>query len=170
MRVGPSFLDETLGAWRDVRHGLVAELETIPAGKMGFCPAPDVRSVRALIHHILEVACMTVGELCRPDTDFKRVPWPALLEMYGGHVARAKSRKDLVTLLESQMDDAERRVRRAGQLAFEQLITNFDGSRWTKLQWLHHAIAHEMYHRGQMTLYVRLLGRVPALTRQIEGS
>jgi len=34
---------------------------------------------------------------------------------------------------------------------------------------LTHAIAHEEYHRGQLTLYARLLGRVPALTKLIEG-
>jgi uncharacterized damage-inducible protein DinB len=122
-----------------------------------------------VVQHIVEVACMTAGELGRADTNFKRVPWPELLEMYAGHVARAKSRKDLVALLTSQMADAERQLRKVGQLGFEQFIENFDGSHWTKMQWLHHAIAHEMYHRGQLALYLRLSGRVPALTRRIEG-
>jgi len=39
----------------------------------------------------------------------------------------------------------------------------------SRLTWLNHAIAHEEYHRGQLALYARLLGRVPALTRLIEG-
>ena len=169
MRTGASFLDETLGAWRDVRSGLIAELETVPAGQMGFQPTPDVRSVRELVQHILEVACMTAGELGRPDTDFKRAPWPELLVMYADHVARAKTRTALVALLTDQLTDAERSLRRLGALGFQQFITNFDGSQWTKMQWLHHAIAHEMYHRGQLTLYIRLLGRVPALTRRMSG-
>jgi uncharacterized damage-inducible protein DinB len=33
-----------------------------------------------------------------------------------------------------------------------------------------HGIAHEEYHRGQITLYARLLGEVPALTKLIEGA
>ena len=167
MPTGASYLDETLGAWRDVREGLVDEVTSIPASQLGFRPAPGARSVRELVHHVLEVACMAVGELGRPDTDFKRVPWPDLLAMYGAHIARAKTRKDLVDLMERQLTDAERTLRAAGELALAQFITTFDGSRWTKLQWLHHAIAHEMYHRGQLALYVRLLGRVPALTRKI---
>jgi uncharacterized damage-inducible protein DinB len=169
MRAGASFLDETLGAWRDVRSGLIAELETIPAGQMGFRPTPDVRSVRELVQHILEVACMTAGELGRPDTDFRRLPWPELLEMHAGHVARAKNRKGLVALLHDQMTDAEQQLRRVGPLGFQQFITNFDGSQWTKMQWLHHAIAHEMYHRGQLTLYIRHLGGVPALTQRMSA-
>ena len=167
MPVGASYLDETLGAWRDVRYGFIAELGSIPASQMGFRPDPGARSVRELVRHTLEVACMAVGELGRPDTDFKRVPWPDLLAMYGGHVAGATTRKDLIQLMGRQMTEAERTLRKAGELALGQFITNFDGTRWTKLQWLHHTIAHEMYHRGQLALYVRLLGRVPALTRTI---
>ena len=34
---------------------------------------------------------------------------------------------------------------------------------------MNHGIAHEEYHRGQLALYARLLGRVPALTRLIQG-
>jgi uncharacterized damage-inducible protein DinB len=47
------------------------------------------------------------------------------------------------------------------------VITRFDRLKGTKLEWLHHGIAHEEYHRGQLTVYARLLGREPALTRAI---
>jgi uncharacterized damage-inducible protein DinB len=30
-------------------------------------------------------------------------------------------------------------------------------------------VAHESYHRGQIALYVRQMGRVPALTQRISG-
>ena len=39
----------------------------------------------------------------------------------------------------------------------------------TRLAWMNHGIAHEEYHRGQIALYARLLGRVPALTQKILG-
>ena len=51
-----------------------------------------------------------------------------------------------------------------------QTIRRFDGESGTRLAWMQHGIAHEEYHRGQLALYVRLLGRTPALTRLIEGS
>jgi uncharacterized damage-inducible protein DinB len=37
------------------------------------------------------------------------------------------------------------------------------------LAWLYHGIAHEEYHRGQLTAYERLMGIEPALTRKIRG-
>ena len=49
-------------------------------------------------------------------------------------------------------------------------ITNFDGSKWTRMQWFFHAMTEEMYHRGQIVTYARLMGLVPALTQMIEAS
>jgi uncharacterized damage-inducible protein DinB len=51
-----------------------------------------------------------------------------------------------------------------------QTIRQFNGAPATRLSWMHHAIAHEEYHRGQLALYARLVGRVPALTKLIQGA
>ena len=112
---------------------------------------------------------MMTGELTRPDTNFHRAPWTKLLKMYAGPAYRAKTRRELVGLLKSQFRDAEKQFRGAGEVALMQLMTNFDRSQGTKLAWFHHGIAHEEYHRGQLTLYARLLGLEPALTRLIRG-
>lgn len=164
-----SALEEVLEGWWDVRGGLIDEVRNIPARKFDFRPTPEVRSVRALVQHILEVAMMMTGELTRPDTNLRRAPWPKLLRMYAASAYRATTKRELVTLLMSQMRDAERKFRAAGELALQQFLTRFDGKQGTKLAWLHHGIEQEMYHRGQLTLYARLMGRVPALTRRIRG-
>ena len=169
MGVPGSFLDETIGAWRDVRNGLIEEVINIPANRFEFKPTPEVRTVRELVQHILEVAMMMTGELTRPDTDFHRAPWPKLLRMYAGSAYRAKSKRELVALLKSQFRDAEKKFREAGELSLLQLMTNFDRSKGTKFAWFNHGIAHEEYHRGQLALYERLLGIEPALTRMIRG-
>jgi uncharacterized damage-inducible protein DinB len=162
-----SFLEESLSSWRDVRNGLIDEVENIRATQFDFRPTPEVRSVRELLQHILEVACLMTGELTRPDTDFHRAPWPELLELYASHVYDAQTKKELLTLLRTQMDEAERLFLATGAEAMYGLITNFDGSKWTRMQWLHHGISQEMYHRGQLTLYARMLGVEPVLTKRI---
>jgi uncharacterized damage-inducible protein DinB len=162
-----SFLAETIEAWRDVRQGIVAELQNIPARHMDFRPTPESRSVRELVQHILEVSMMMTGELTRPDTDFKREPWPKLLKRYAGAAYRAASKADLLKLLRSEMRDAEAKFLRAGELSLWQFMERFDGKHGTKMQWLHHGIAQEMYHRGQLTTYARLMGLEPALTKRI---
>ena len=106
-----SVLDEVLEGWWDVRNGLINEVRTIPAGRFDFRPTPEVRDVRELIRHILEVAMMMTGELTREDTNFRRAPWPKLLARYARPAYRAKTKRELITLLRSQLCDAERRFR-----------------------------------------------------------
>lgn len=165
-----SLLEETLEAWKDVRLGLIEEVENIPADRFDFRPTPEVRSVAELVQHILEVALMMSGELTRPDTDFRRAPWPELLALYASEVKGVNSKAELLGLLESSLERAAGEFRAAGELAMLQLITRFDGERGTKLAWLQHGIAQEMYHRGQLVLYERLMGIEPALTRRIRAT
>jgi len=165
-----TLLEETLESWRDVRRGLIEEVESIPADRFDFRPTPEVRSVTELLQHILEVSLMMAGELTRPDTDFRRAPWPELLDLYAAPVKEATNKGELLTLLQTTIDVAEQQFLEAGELHSLQLIERFDGLHGTRLAWLNHGIAQEMYHRGQLALYERLMGIEPALTRRIRSS
>ena len=168
---GPvSLLEEALEAWRFAREGVRDELKNIPAERMDFRPTPHSRTVRELVQHILEVSMMMTGELTRPDTNLQRAPWPKLLRMYAMEAYRSKTKAQLVRLLDSQLKVGEKKFRAAGELAILQLMKRFDGKLGTKLEWLHHGIAQEEYHRGQLALYARLMGMEPALTQAIKGS
>ena len=162
-----NLLEETIEAWEDARLGLIEEARNVPAGQYGFRPAPEMRSVEELLVHVLEVAMMMTGELTREDTGFRRKPWPKLLALHAAEAYRARGKAALVKLLRSQLRDARRRFLERGELHMLQLIERFDGRKGTRLAWLHHGIAQEMYHRGQLALYERLLGIEPALTRRI---
>lgn len=165
-----NLLEETLEAWEDARHGVIDEARNIPAKHWDFRPTPEVRSVREMVVHILEVAMMMTGELTRKDTNLRRAPFPQLLKKYASAAYRAKSRADLLKLLRTQLKDGEKKFRAAGELHALQLIERFDGSPGTRLAWLNHGIAQEMYHRGQLATYARLLGIEPALTKRIRGA
>lgn len=164
-----SMLDEILEAWHDVRVGIVEEVENIPAGRFDFRPTPEVRSVREQVQHILEVALMMTGEFTRPDTNLHRAPWPKLLAMYAKPAYRARTKRELLSLLRSQIADAQKKFRAQGEIALWQQHRRFDGKLGTKLAWVQHGIAQEWYHRGQLALYARLMGLVPALTQRIQG-
>jgi len=112
---------------------------------------------------------MMTGELTREDTNFRRKPWPKLLKMYAGAAYKAKTRVELLRLLKSQLLEGEKKFRAAGELHMLQYIERFDGNKGTRLAWFLHGIDQEMYHRGQITVYARLLGLVPALTQKIQA-
>lgn len=109
------------------------------------------------------------GELTREEGDFTRQPFPDHLREHAGHLPDDPSPSELRDLLRSRFGDAAARFRAAGELHLLQLIRRFDGQRGTRLAWMNHGIAHEMYHRGQLALCARLMGHVPALTQRIRG-
>jgi len=164
-----TLLEEALEAWQFTRDGVIAEAEAIPEGQYVWRPAPESRTVTELIHHVVESGLMPAGELTRADGDFQRVPPPDLMAEYAGHVSRVEGKAALIELLRDSHEVGERKFREAGELFMLQLIRRFDGKRGTRLAWLYHLIDHESYHRGQLALYVRQLGYVPALTRLITG-
>lgn len=165
-----TLLEETLEAWAYTREGVVAELENIPADRLDFRPTAENRSVAELARHILESGLMAAGELTRPDGDFRRQAYPEFIREYAADVSDVESKDELLALLRSTREEGDRRIRERGELFMLQLIHRFDGDQGTRLAWLHHHIGHEEYHRGQLALYARQLGLVPALTQRIQGS
>jgi uncharacterized damage-inducible protein DinB len=164
-----SMLDEALESWGYTRDGVIDEVVTIPADQFDWRPHPKSRSVAELVQHIVESGLMAAGELTRPDGDFRRAPYPDILGEYAGHVPGIHGRDALLALLRDSYADGEARFRGAGELAMLQHVRRFDGTLGTRLAWLWHAVDHESYHRGQLALYVRMMGKVPALTRAILG-
>jgi uncharacterized damage-inducible protein DinB len=163
-------LDEALEAWSYTRSGVVDELQNLPEKELGFRPSEEARSAVELVRHIVESGQLMAGELSRSDGDFRRKSYEALLDEYRRGVARKSSKRDLLSLLRKSHRDGEAKLRRAGELHMLQAIRRFDGKMGTRLAWMNHGISHEEYHRGQLALYARLLGRLPALTQRIMGS
>ena len=164
-----SLLEEAIEAWEDARNGVIDEVRNIPANRFDFTPAKGARSVSELITHIMEVSLMSTGELTREDTNFHRTTWPRLLAMYSKPIDRLHSKRELLAALRSTLRDGVKAFRGAGELHMMQWIIRFDGQRGTRLAWFDHGIAHEMYHRGQLALYQRMMGITPALTKRIPG-
>jgi uncharacterized damage-inducible protein DinB len=165
-----TLLGELLEAWRYTRAGVIAELEAIPADRMEFRPTEASRSVAELVVHIVESGYMMAGELGRADGDFARQSYDDHIREHAGSIPPEPSRPDLLALLRDSGAGGQARLRDAGEVAMLQRIRRFDGQYGTRLAWLHHGIEHESYHRGQLALYARLMGQVPALTRLIQGA
>jgi uncharacterized damage-inducible protein DinB len=165
----PNLLEEALQVWTYTRDGVLAELANIPAVEYTFSAGPKSRTVAQLAQHIVESALMAAGELTRPDGNFQRQPYPEFIREYAGTRAHVTHKLALVGLLKTIGAESHAQIREAAELMLEP-ITQFNGEPASRLTWLHHAIGHEEYHRGQLAIYARLLGRVPALTKLIEGS
>jgi uncharacterized damage-inducible protein DinB len=161
-----TLIDEIFAQWYAVRKALIREISVIPPARFSFRATLETRSIMELAQHILEVAIMTTEELLRDDTDFHRGTLPQLANIYAPNISRADTQEKIVNLLVEQYTDADARLRERGELWMLQLVTLKDGSTGTRLIALHDAIAHESYHTGQLTVFTRLLGLEPAVTRE----
>ena len=164
-----SLLDEALEAWQYTRAGVISEIRNLPDVSLTFRPTPSSRSAAEIAVHIAESGLMMAGELSRPDGNFRRKSFPQFMKEYAKGVKPTSNKKQLIQLLTKTREDGEKKIRAAGDLHFLQCITRFDGEQGSRLAWMNHGIAHEEYHRGQIALYARLVGRVPALTQLIYG-
>ena len=164
-----AIFDELLTDWRYVREGTIAEIENLPAAKFEQTPAGLPRTGLDLANHIVEVARMMVGELTREAGDFQRKGYFELIAEHAQKGDVGRSKREVLDLLKRSHAEGEASLRAAGAERMAEPIRQFNGEYASRLSWLHHGIAHEEYHRGQLAIYARLYGEKPALTKLIEG-
>ena len=158
-------VDPIIGGWREVRAGLIDEVSQIPADQFSFRAAEGMRSVAELLQHLVESQKFLVGEACRPDTNLLRKSFAENIKDYASDVRNANDKEAIIQMLQTAMDDCEKCLREHAH-EMKNTMKRFDGKEMTKLGFMSFAIAHEMYHRGQLTVYVRLLGIEPMLTQK----
>jgi uncharacterized damage-inducible protein DinB len=159
-------LEQVLNSWKTVRQDTAQAVEDLPAGELDFKPISDVMTFREIARHILEAGHAITGLLL---DGVENLATPQLREMRQKYVAQLPETKDAPALAGALRQNVEQR---AAQLAaqpaefFAHVITRFDGQRVTRLEMVQFAKEHELTHRAQLFLYLRLKGIVPATTRR----
>lgn len=158
-------VDMLVNTWKEFRKGLIAEVEQIPEEKFDFRATPETRSIAELLQHIIEVQKMLIGEAGRADGNLRRQSFADHVKEYAPDVKRVNDKNGLLELLRSSMEICEASVRSNDDL-MPGSMGGIDGKPTPKLKVINFAMSHEMYHRGQLTVYERLLSLEPALTKQ----
>lgn len=158
-------VDMLVNTWKEFRKGLIDEVEQIPEDKFDFRATPETRTIAELLQHIVQVQKMLVGEAGRADGDMRRQSFADHVKEYAPEVDAVKDKNGLLELLRSSMELCEASIRSNDDLMHGS-IGGLSGKPTPKLKVINFAMSHEMYHRGQLTVYERLLNLEPALTRQ----
>ena len=154
-------------SWRDVRNGLIEEVEKIPDDQMSFRATPETRTIAEILQHIVETQKILVGETCREDSNLRRQSFVAHGQEYAPGVRDVTDKHGLIELLRSSMETAEGMVLSRADL-WDAPMNGLTGQPTTKGAILTFATSHEMYHRGQLTVYERLLNIEPVLTVKLK--
>jgi len=160
-------VDKLVETWREVRSGLIEEAAQIPAEQFSFRATQETRSVTELLQHIIESQKVLAGEACRPETNLMRQSFVDHIKEYAPEVGAIKDKNGLLESMRSSMDLTEATIRSHAD-KLDDSMRRFDGREMSKLDFLNFVVAHEMYHRGQFTVYERLLNIEPALTRRFK--
>lgn len=157
-------VDMLVNMWKEFRRGLIAEVEQIPEDKFDFRATAETRTVAELLQHVVEVQKMLIGEACRAEGNLRRQSFADHVNEYAPE-AKAVDKNGLLELLRSSMEVCEASIRSNDDLMHGSM-GGMDGKPTPKLKVVNFAMSHEMYHRGQLTVYERLLHLEPALTKQ----
>src|SRR5215470_7312176 len=130
-------IEEFLSQWHDAREGLIKEVERIPEDKLDFRPAAETRSALELLYHVVESERMLVGEICRDDTDLRR-----LLSRSPDTEIRIVTTKDaMIALLRSSHESSGETITQFGEEKLDQPMTRFDGKQISKMAMLQFALS-----------------------------
>jgi uncharacterized damage-inducible protein DinB len=159
-------VETVLDSWRAVRQDSAQAVEDFPADELDFRPAPDLMTFREIARHILDAGHALTGLVLAGEENLAD---PEVFQRRKGFVPRVPEQMDAGTMAAELRKCADERVselkaRDAEWFAHE--ITRFDGQRVTRLEMMQFVKEHELTHRSQLFLYLRLKGIVPATTRR----
>jgi len=160
-------VESLIVTWKEVRNGFIDEADQIPSDQFSFRATPETRSVAELLQHIIETQAVLIGEACRPQPNLMRQSFADHIKENAPEVAATTDKDGLLALMRSSMDKAAGTIS-ANEDKLSDSMKRFDGREMTKLDFLRFATSHEMYHRGQLTVYERLLNIKPAMTTKFE--
>jgi len=159
-------VEHVLDSWKAVRQDTAAAVEEFPAADFDFRPAPDVMTFREAARHILDAGDGLTGMLLSGEDDFTK---PGFRERMKDHMRKLAADAAPAELARALNESVEQRT---AELAtrppefYAHIVTRFDGQRVTRLEMLQMVKEHELTHRAQLFLCLRMKGLVPATTRR----
>ena len=158
--------ETVLDSWKTVRQDTAQAVDDFPASDFDFKATPDLMTFGELARHILDAGHALSGMLL---DGVDNLATPQFREMIGKYKPQLADKLDAATLASELRKSVETRtaeLARKDADFFAGLITRFDGQRVTRLEMLQFIKEHELTHRAQMFVYLRLKGIVPATTRR----
>lgn len=153
-----------------MREDTAQAVEDFPAAELDFKATPDLMSFGELGRHILDAGHALTGMLLN---GVDNLATPQFREMIGKYKPQLPERLDASTLaseLRKTMETRAAELAAKGEDFYSGLITRFDGQRVTRLEMVQFVKEHELTHRSQMFVYLRLKGIVPATTKRRQAA
>lgn len=159
-------LEHVLDTWKTIRQDTAAAVEEFPEADLDFTPAPGCDSFRQIAIHILNAGDGLTGLLMAGEENFADPERRKRMKEYWRGVPAPAGPVELAAALRTSVE--ERAAALAAQPAefWSKIITRVDGRQVTRLEMLQFVKEHELTHRSQLFMAMRIKGLVPATTRR----
>jgi uncharacterized damage-inducible protein DinB len=159
-------VETVLDSWRSIREDTALAVEEFPAAEFAFRPVPEVATFGEIARHILDAGHGLTGMLIAGEENFTG---PDFRRKLAEHFSPLPGEAGAAALAAELRRSVEQRT---GELAgrpadwWAHIVTRFDGQQVTRLELLQFVKEHELTHRAQMFLCMRMKGMVPPTTRR----
>jgi uncharacterized damage-inducible protein DinB len=159
-------VEHVLETWQIIRQDTVGVVEDFPTAEFDFRPVPEVSAFGEIARHILNAGHGLTGLMLAGEINFAAADFRERMSRQAFPLAANAGQAELATALRESI--AARTGALAAQPAdfFEGMITRMDGREVTRLEMLQMVKEHELTHRAQLFVYLRMKGMVPAPTRR----
>jgi len=157
---------QVLDSWKTIRQDTAAAVEDFPAGEMDFRATPEMATFSEIARHILEAGNGLTGMLLAGEENFTAPDFREKMKRRMGSLPANASAADLAAALRQSLDQRLAELAAQPPEFFARIVTRFDGQKVTRLEMVQTIKEHELTHRAQLFVYLRLKGLVPATTRR----
>ena len=159
---------ELAAAFRTVRKNTVQVARDIPEEHYDFVAAPGCRTVRAMFAHIASAPGLQLDmHRDRMLTTLQGYDWGTLIAVGAAFEATPRTKDEIITLLERTGEVFAAWLAGLSDDLLNQTYTDPAGQNpKTRCESIMSVKEHEMHHRAQLMLILRLVGGIPHLTRE----
>ena len=163
-------VETVLDSWKSIRNDTVLALEEFPEAEMDFRATPDCMTFRDLARHILDAGHGLTGMLLAGIDNMQTPEFRALVKQHSSGIAADADSVTLAKALRASVEERCAAFAAQPPEFFSGMITRFDGMKLTRLEMLQFIKEHELTHRSQMFVSMRLKGITPATTRRRQAA
>jgi len=158
-------LDALLESWKAVRQDTAQAVEDFPPDELDYRPVSDTMTFREIANHILLAGHGLTGLLLEGEEQLAGPQFRERLMKYNVLPPEADA-PELARALRATVEQRVEQLAAQSPEFYAGIITRVDGARVTRLEMLQFVKEHELTHRAQLFLYLRMKGIAPATTRR----
>jgi uncharacterized damage-inducible protein DinB len=125
-----------------------------------------MQSFREIARHILDASDGLMGVLAAGETDFSNPELRPRMKAHLRDLPADAGGASLAAALRQSIEEIVRKLEAQPAEFFAAMVKRMDGQEVTRLELVQGVKEHELTHRQQLFVYLRLKGLTPATTRR----